>query len=124
MKKIFTIILVVGLLMGCSLNTNVPINIATDIAFTAALQNNPTYKVPVLTALNSVKTYLNSNITYDDLILYINKQFAGKYIYIGIILADYIATDKPIFETYLPMFEEYKIEIIKKIDRLIILASI
>ena len=123
MKKLFAALMILGLLAGCALNTNVPVNIATDIAFTAVLQNNPTYKAPVIAALTSVKTYLGGSVTYDDLILFINKQFGGKYIYVGIILADYIATDKPIFETWLPMFDEYKAAIIKKIDRLIILAS-
>lgn len=123
-KLIFGIVILVMLMVtGCALNTNVPVNAATDILFVGVLQNNPAYKAPVIAALQSVKVYLNGSVTYDDLMLFITKQFGPKYIYVGIILSDYIAADTPVFETWLPMFDEYKVEINRKIDRLIILAS-
>lgn len=125
MKKLFVVILLVGILIaGCTgTNANIPVNVATDAAFVLALQNNPTYKVPVVAALESIKTFVSGKVTYDDLILQITKQFGSKYAYIGIILQGYLDTDKPVFETYLPMLDSYKEGIIKKVDRLILLSN-
>lgn len=124
MKKLFVGVLMVLMLFGCAgMNASVPVNIATDIAFVTVLQNNPSYKVPVVSALQATKVFLNGKVTYDDLILFINKQFGGKYAYVGVILMSYLDTDKPVFETYLPLLEEYKAGIIKKLDRFIMLAG-
>ena len=125
MKKIMiALILSVVLFMGCAgMNASVPVNVATDTAFVLALQNNPTYKAPVIAGLQRVKAFLTGAVTYDDLILEISKAFGGKYAYVGIILSGYIDTDKPIFETNLTLFDAYKAGVIKKIDRLILLAS-
>lgn len=117
-------VLMVSGLFGCAgLNTSVPVNVATDVAFVMVLQNNPSYKDAVVTALQSVKVFLNGEVTYDDLILFITNKFGGKYAYVGVILAAYIDADKPIFETHLTLFDEYKVGIIKKIDRLLLLAG-
>jgi hypothetical protein len=126
MKRIM--LLMVGLMLiftvGCAgMNASVPVNIATDVAFVMVLQNNPSYKAPVIAGLQTIKTYLSGRVTYDDLILFISKQFGGKYAYVGVILSGYLGTDKPIFETYLPMLDSYKVAIIAKIDRLILLAG-
>lgn len=124
MKKLLLGIIMLVFLVGCAgMNASVPVNVATDVAFVMVLQNNPSYKVPVVAGLNAVKTYLSGSVTYDDLILFISKQFGGKYAYVGVILSGYLDTDKPIFETYLPMLETYKVAIIAKIDRLILLAG-
>lgn len=125
-KTLMLLVVALGLIfvVGCAgINTSVPVNIATDVAFVMVLQNNPSYKVPVIAGLQTVKTYLSDSVTYDDLILFISKQFGGKYVYIGVILADYLNTDKPIFESWLPMLDTYKVAIIAKIDRLILLAG-
>lgn len=124
MKKLLVSILLLGLLVGCAgLNASVPVNIATDVAFVMVLQNNPSYKAPVIAALTGVKTYLAGSVTYDDLILFISKQFGGKYAYIGVILSGYLDTDKPISTSTITMFDAYKAAIIVKIDRLILLAN-
>ena len=124
MRKILVVLLMAVMLGGCAgINTSVPVNIATDIAFVAALQNNPTYKVPVVNALNTVKNYLNMDVTYDDLIVLINQQLGGKYAYVGLILISYLDTDKPIFTSNLTLFQAWKDGAIQKIDRLILLAS-
>jgi hypothetical protein len=123
-KTLIAVILSAVLFMGCAgMNASVPVNIATDVAFVMVLQNNPSYKAPVVAALQTVRTYLIGSVTYDDLLLFINKQFGGKYAYVGIILAGYLDTDKPLFETWLPMSETYRAAIIAKIDRLIVLAG-
>ena len=124
MKRLMILVVALGLFIGCAgLNTSVAVNVATDTAFVMALQNNPTYKPVVTKALQDVKLFLNGTVTYDDLMLFLAKQFNGKYAYVCVILTGYIDTDKPIFETYLPMLASYKAGIIKKIDRLILLAS-
>jgi hypothetical protein len=111
-------------MISCTgITNNVPVNVATDTAFVLVLQNNPQYKPEVIAGLEKVKVILNGSLTYDDLILEISKQFPDKYAYIGIILSGYIATDKPIFETWLPMLDSYKEAVIAKIDRFILLAG-
>lgn len=128
MKKLFAAIIMLAMLMGyvgCTgLNTSVAVNVATDTAFVLALQSNPTYKAPVIVALKEVKAVLTGTVTYDDLIIQITKAFGPKYAVIGVVLSGYIAEDKPLFETYLPMLESYKAGILAKIDRFILLASI
>jgi len=125
MKKLILIVVILGMLFGCTgLKNNVAVNVATDTAFVMVLQNNPTYKPVIAKALQDVKMFLKGIVTYDDLMLFLAKQFDGKYAYVCVIITGYIDTDKPIFETYLPMLESYKIDIIKKIDRLILLSSL
>ena len=125
MKKLILIAIILGMLFGCTgLKSNVAVNVATDTAFVMVLQNNPTYKPVIAKALQDVKMFLKGTVTYDDLMLFLAKQFDGKYAYVCVIITGYIDTDKPIFETYLPMLESYKIDIIKKIDRLILLSSL
>jgi hypothetical protein len=124
MKKLFAGIMLLLMLVGCAgLNTSTAVNVATDTAFVLALQNNPSYKAPVIFALQNIKTFLSRKVTYDDLILEISKQLPDKYAVIAIILTGYIETDKPVFETYLSMLDSYKGDISNKIDRLILLAS-
>ena len=125
MKKFLVMILMVGLLFGCTgLNVSTPINVATDAAFVLAIQNNPSYKPVIVATLIEVKAILsNEKLTYDQLLVAISEKFGGKYAVIGIIFSGYLAEDKPIFETYLPMLDSYKAAIIKKIDRFILLAS-
>jgi len=124
-KRLIVLVVALGLLMGCAgFNVTIATNIATDIAFVAVLENNPSMKPFVVETLQRVKVFVDGSVTYDDLLLEISKQFPGKYAYVGIILSGYIETDKPVFETYLPMFDAYKADIVKKIDRLILLARI
>jgi hypothetical protein len=127
MKKLFVGILLVILLTGCTgLNTainNPAINATTDIAFTLILQNNPTYKPAVVTALNSIKIFLSGKVTYNQLIIEISKQLPGQYAVVATILTAYIAADRPVSIDYLAMLDSYKAGIITKIDRFILLAS-
>ncbi len=125
MKKLFVGIMFLMMLAGCTgLNTSTAVNVSTDTAFVLALQNNPSYKAPVIEALNKIKTFLAGKVTYDDLILEISKQLPDKYAVIAVVLTGYIETDKPVFETYLSMLDSYKADVIKKIDRLILLAGV
>lgn len=125
MKKLFaSLILVLFLIAGCTgINASVATSVATDVAFVAALQNNPDYKAPVVAALTGVKTVLGGEITYDQLVMEINKRFAGKYAYVGIILLSYIEADTPISTSSINLLGSYKGAVIAKIDRLLLLAS-
>jgi hypothetical protein len=124
MKKLFATIIMLLMLTGCTgINTSVAVNVATDTAFVMVLQNNPTYKPIVVQLLTELKETLKGNITYDFFIIDISKRFAGKYAYVGVILTGYISADKPLFETYLPMLESYKVAIVAKLDRFILLAG-
>lgn len=125
MKRLFLMVVFCVLLVGCAgLNVNTATNVATDTAFVLILQNNPDYKAPVAEALRGIKVFLMGEVTYDDLMLEIAKVFPDKYAVVAVVLTGYIETDKPVFETYLPMLDSYKAGIVAKIDRLILLASI
>jgi hypothetical protein len=125
MKKLFVGIMFLIMLAGCAgLNTSTATNIASDVAFTMVLQNNPSYKAPVASALQSIRDYLSGEVTYNDLIKMISDVLPDQYAVVAIILTGYIETDKPVFETYLPMFDSYKEGIIAKIDRFLLLTSV
>jgi hypothetical protein len=128
MKRYLAVLIVAVSLFGltgcASLSTNVPFNIATDVAFVLALEKYPAAKPAVVKELQGVKTFLSGSVTYDALVQELFKRFgaAAQYKYIYVIITAYLNTDKPIFETWLPMFDTYKQEVIKKIDRLLLLA--
>lgn len=125
MKKIFVGFMFLMMLAGCAgLNTSTTINASTDVAFALFIQNNPNHKAEVVTALNSIKTFLNGEVTYDDLILEIAKRLPDQYKVVAVILTSYIEDDKPVFETYINLLNSYKAGIIKKIDRLITIANV
>jgi hypothetical protein len=125
MKKLLVGIMMLLMFTGCAgLNTTTAVNVATDTAFVLILQNNPTYKAPVIEALKTIKVFLSGSVTYDDLMIEIARVLPDKYIVIAVVLSGYIQGDKPIFETYLPMLDGYKADIIKEVDRLILLAGI
>jgi len=124
MKKLLLAALML-ITFGCTgINTSVPINIATDTAFVLALQNNPAYKPVVIKGLTEVKELLTGSLTYDDLMIAIAQKLPGKYAVIAVILSGYVEQDKPIVQTYLPMLDSYKADVIKKIDKLLLLASL
>lgn len=124
MKKLIVSIFLIFALLGCTgVNVSVPVNIAADSAFVLALQTHPQYKPAVIIALQETKALLANELTYDQLIIAISTKFGGKYAPFGIILANYLAADKPISQTYLNLLDSYKAGVIKKIDTWIILAN-
>lgn len=124
MKKLFAVVIMLAMVVGCAgMNASVPVNIASDAAFVLVIQNNPNYKPAVIEGLNKVKTFLSGTVTYDDLLIEIAKVLPGQYSVVAVIIAGYLDTDKPIFETYLPMLDSYKEGVIVKIDRFIFLAT-
>ena len=130
MKKII-IGLMVLVLSGCAsltsgLNTNQAANLATDTAFVLVLNHNPQYRPVVIESLTAIKAVLASSITYNDLMLEIAGRFPedSDVAAVGAVLALYIGTDKPLFESVVPMLDSYKLGIVDKIDRLILLANL
>jgi hypothetical protein len=124
MKKIIVSIFLIVSLMGCTgINVSTTANIAADAAFVLALQNNPSYKAGTILALQEIKALLANEMTYDQLIITISNKFGGKYVIFGIILAGYLAEDKPISQTYLNMLDSYKAGVVKKIDTFLLLAN-
>lgn len=124
MKKIIFVILFAMIVSGCTgINTGVATNVATDTAFVMALQTHPEYKPAVIAALTDLKLFLANPVTYDDLIIQINKQFGPKYAYIGIILQGYIEADKPVSTSMITMLDSYKRAVEIKIDRFLLLAG-
>lgn len=125
MKKLFVGIVFLMMVVGCAgLNTSTTINASTDVAFALFIQNNPNHKAEVVIALNGIKTFLNGEVTYDDLILEIAKRLPDQYKVVAVILTSYIEDDKPVFETYLPMLDSYKKGVLAKLERFLYLASI
>ena len=130
MKKII-IGLMVLVLSGCAsltsgLNTNQAANLATDTAFVLVLNHNPQYRPEVIESLTAIKAVLASSMTYNDLMLEIAGRFPedSDVAAVGAVLALYIGTDKPLFESGVPMLDSYKLGIVDKIDRLILLANL
>ena len=116
--------LFIGTMFGCTgVNTNVPVNIATDVAFVMALDKYPAMKPGVIKGLQTTKALLKGELTYDTLMLELLKTFGNQYKYVYIVISGYIAADKPVFETWLNMTDAYKAEVIKKLDRLLLLAG-
>ena len=130
MKKIIMGLMVL-VLSGCAsltsgLNTNQAANLATDTAFVLVLNHNPQYRPVVIESLTAIKAVLASSMTYNDLMLEIAGRFPedSDVAAVGAVLVLYIGTDKPLFESVVPMLDSYKLGIVDKIDRLILLANL
>ena len=125
MKKLFVAVMLLMMVIGCAgLNTSQTVNVATDAAFVGVLQNNPDHKAEIVQGLADLKTFLSGEVTYDSLIIEIAKRFPNQYTAAAAVLTSYLEADKPVFETYLPLMNDYKAGFITKIDRLISLAGI
>jgi hypothetical protein len=125
MKKLFAVIIMLVMLLGCAgMNVSVPVNVATDTAFVLVLQNNPSYKPQIIISLNAIKVFLANDVTYDDLLIEIVKVLPKPYDVVAVILSGYLDTDKPVSTSLIPMLDSYKQSVIAKIDRFIFLASL
>jgi ABC-type molybdate transport system substrate-binding protein len=129
MKKIFAVLICLLMFTGCAAfqgqGANTALNASIDVAYVAALQNNPTYKEGVVHGLTLVLEYVNcTECTIEELKLEIIKSFPDKYKIYGVVLSDYVD------DTYVASIfsdkitPESKAVIIKKVDRLIKLAEL
>jgi hypothetical protein len=130
MKKIMILLMVMGLFLGgfgcATTGTNTPPNIdlVVDLAFTAFLIERPELKPEVVAALKETKILLATPISFATLTQEIATRFGGKYAPLIVIIQGYIDTDKPVCTDLCNMFDAQKAEIVKKLDRLIMLASV
>ena len=130
MKRISTGLMVLALI-GCAsmttgLNTNQAANLATDTAFVLFLNHNPSLKPAVVASLGEVKAVMGSSMTYNELLGEISDRFpeGSDMALVGSVLALYIGSDKPLFESGIPMLDSYKKGVSEKIDRFIMLANL
>jgi hypothetical protein len=129
MKSTFVgLLLVVMLLLGgCSglpLNPNPAVDKLTDIGAVLFLQNNPKYKADVVKGLSVVKVALAKEaITYQEVVNLLDVYISGKteYGFIFYILLEDINTDVPIYKN--PLSLEYRLSLIKRVDKLITLIN-
>ena len=127
MKKVlvFCVAVMFLLVCGCAgFNSNTAVTAASEVGLALVLKNNPQYKAPTLVALNGVKTVLSGSITYDQLIAEIAKYSGSEYSYIVAILMSNLSTDTPISKTYIPLLDKYKADLLKRIDKYIMISSI
>lgn len=129
MKKRFILLVALAALsmglIGCTgFNASIPVTVATDIAFVEALKNNPDRVPGIVKALEDTNALLQKSVTYDDLLGFLTGKLGGEYAYIYVILHAYLDTDKPVFESWLPMLDGYKGELTKKIDHFIMIAGL
>jgi len=135
MKKIILCVFALFMMLtvvGCaSLQTNTnaqtAVKVTTDVAFIAALQNNPSYKADVVAGLKNLKLFLNvTGCTYDEFLAEVIEQFpqTSKYAIYAVVISYYLDCDKPVSTTLIPMLDNYKAGIEAKIDRLIQLADL
>lgn len=125
MKKLFVIAVCILMFTGCAgFNANQAVTVASDVGLALVLKNNPSYKAPTLLVLNTVKTFLAGDVTYEQLITEINKYTGSEYSYIVAILLAELNTDTPISTSMLSLLDDYKADLIKRIDTYILIASI
>ena len=129
MRNLFVALVVVVFLSGCAgqvPQANDIIGMGTDIGFYYALKNNPQYKAEAVTILNEIKVYANKEeITYNDLLVFAKAQFGANedLTAIALIVGDDLFTDEPIINN-IGLFDKYRAELIKRIDRLLFIASL
>ena len=109
---------------GCAgINSGTVVDQASDIAFVSALTVHPEYRPAVVMALQGIKTFLSGSVTYDDLMAQIVKAFPAQYAPIGVLLAGFIETDKPVSTTLIPMLDSYKSAVLVKVNRFLLLSG-
>lgn len=101
------------------------VDMAGSTAFLLVLNNNKAYIPATVMALELIRKEVSTNeeLTYDDLMKLIPEKLKAENPILGILLVDFIAQEKPYFETYLSLFDGYRETIVQKLDRLILLAN-
>lgn len=118
-------VLITACFSGCAgFSANQAVSTASNIGLALVLKNNPQYKAPTLLALNGIKVFLGGDVTYDQLLAEIEKYKDPEYAYIVTMLKSELSTDTPVSTTYLTLFDDYKADLIKRIDAYIAIASI
>lgn len=111
--------------LGCAgqqINDDAIINLGADLAFVEVLKNNPEKVPQVVTALEEIRTFAMGEITYNDLVAEIAKHISGDYALEMTLIADYLLVESPIIDS-ITIFDGYREDLLKRIDRLILLAG-
>lgn len=116
------------LITGCAGNTPEPGDIlgaGMQVGLYMVLKNNPDYAQPTLEILQGIKATAQGDVTYNDLLLYTQKQFAGDedLAAIALIVGSELFTDEPIINS-IGIFDGYREDLISRIDGLLLVASI
>ena len=132
MKKILVAIATIAVLfMGCQGNkVIVPqagdiLAKSVDVAFYLVLKNNPQYKAETVLVLKEIRAYANGEgISYNDLLVFANEKFQNEdLVVIALIIGDGLFTEEP-FINSIGMFDGYKEELIKRINRFLFVAEL
>jgi hypothetical protein len=126
MKRKAVFLAVIFLAMcGCSgrqISDDAIINLGADLAFVQVLKNNPEKVPQVAAALEEIRTFALGEITYNDLVAEIAKHISGDYALEMTLISDYLLAESPIIDS-IEIFDGYREELLKRIDRLILLAG-
>jgi hypothetical protein len=125
MKKILVgLMLAVMLFTGCAgLTVNTGVSVATETAYVLVLKNNPQLKPVAVQTIEAAKKLLTGSLTYTDLMLFFNDKLKGEYAVLFPIITYYITTDQPVINS-IPMFDAYKADIVKMLDRFLLLSNL
>lgn len=126
MKKKATFLAIIFLVvLGCAgqqINNGAVVKLGADLAFVQVLKNNPEKVPQVIAALEEIRTFATGEITYNDLAAEIAKRIAGDYALEMTLISDYLLVESPVIDS-ITIFEGYREELLKRIDRLILLAG-
>ncbi len=126
MKKKATFLAIIFLVvLGCAgqqINNDAVVKLGADLAFVQVLKNNPEKVPQVIAALEEIKTFAAGEITYNDLVAEIAKRVAGDYALEMTLISDYLLIESPVIDS-ITIFDGYREELLKRIDRLILLAG-
>ena len=124
-KKAVFLAVIFLVVLGCAgqqINNGAVVKLGADLAFVQVLKNNPEKVPQVVVALEEIRTFATGEITYNDLAAEIAKRIAGDYALEMTLISDYLLVESPVIDS-ITIFEGYREELLKRIDRLILLAG-
>ncbi|OQC57070.1 MAG: hypothetical protein BWX51_02051 [Bacteroidetes bacterium ADurb.Bin012] len=124
-KKAVFLAVIFLVVLGCAgqqINNGAVVKLGADLAFVQVLKNNPEKVPQVIAALEEIRTFATGEITYNDLAAEIAKRIAGDYALEMTLISDYLLVESPVIDS-ITIFEGYREELLKRIDRLILLAG-
>jgi len=124
-KKAVFLAVIFLVVLGCAgqqINNGAVVKLGADLAFVQVLKNNPEKVPQVIAALEEIRTFATGEITYNDLAAEIAKRIASDYALEMTLISDYLLVESPVIDS-ITIFEGYREELLKRIDRLILLAG-
>ena len=124
-KKAVFLAVIFLVVLGCAgqqINNGAVVKLGADLAFVQVLKNNPEKVPQVIAALEEIRTFATGEITYNDLAAEIAKRIACDYALEMTLISDYLLVESPVIDS-ITIFEGYREELLKRIDRLILLAG-